>query len=580
MTPFSDQRVRLRAGIVGGFFLVLLGVVTAQAVRVQVFQGPLLSEKASREYERGIVVQGKRGAIRDRGGIPLAVSIDSQDIAVSPHKIPDRQAAISQLAAALEKPVKTIAAELDSGRGFVWLNRQAVPRHVEAVKALNITGVTFIPGHSRCYPNKTLAAQLVGFAGVDGKGLEGMEYYFNDQLAGREESVTFMRDAKGRWFEGERPPESLVRGNDVVLTLDATIQNISQKALEAAVNQHNAKSGMAIVMAPATGEILALAHYPFFNPNQYKDADRFAWRNRAVTDAFEPGSTLKIFGAAAALDSGKMTSSTQYFCENGKYRIGRHTIHDTKPHGWLSLQDIIKYSSNIGSVKMAEQLGAEQLHAYLYDFGFGQRTGVSCPGEAAGSLSPYRSWKPIDTSAISFGHGISVTALQLITAASALANDGVLMKPQLVRSVVAPDGRILRSWAPEPVRRVVSSETAAEMRRILETATTTGGTGTKAVPKGYRVCGKTGTARKLDESGNYTKSSHVASFVGFLPAENPQISILVVVDEPRKDHYGGSVAAPVFRQIAIESLAYLNVPPGHDPRHLQVAVSSVPEAAP
>lgn len=531
MTTSPDIRIRRRVTIVGALFLILLGVITTQAVRWHVVRGPWLSERASREYERAMVIQGKRGALRDRNGIPLAVSIDSLSIAANPRKIEDRETVIPKLAVALERPRKALEAELDPRRGFVWLNREAVPRHVEAVKALNVAGVDFIPGHSRYYPNKSLAAQLLGFAGVDGKGLEGLEFSFNADLSGREESIIFMRDALGRRFEGDSPTDPVIRGNDVVLTIDSTIQHISQKALESAVREYNAKSGISIVMAPATGEILALAHYPFFNPNQYRDYDRFAWRNRAVTDSFEPGSTLKIFSVAAALDSRACSTSTIFYCENGKYRVGRHTIHDTKPHGWLSLGQIVKYSSNIGTVKMAEQLGAEKLHAYLTAFGFGQRTGLACPGEVSGSLSPYRSWKPIDTGAISFGHGISVTAIQLVSAASAIANDGVLMKPQLIRSVVSPEGEVLRTYSPEPVRRVISSHTAAQMRQVLKGVTAEGGTGTNAALKGYSVCGKTGTARKIDETGTYSNKRHLVSFIGFAPADRPEVAILVVVDD-------------------------------------------------
>ncbi|MDL2329017.1 penicillin-binding protein 2 [Desulfosarcina sp. OttesenSCG-928-A07] len=571
MSAYSDIRLHRRASIVGVLFILMLIVIMTQAIRVHVVKGPWLSERASREYERAQVIQGKRGSLRDRNGNPLAVSIDGLSVAAYPRRIAEPEKIIPKLAVALEKPEKAIQADLNSNRKFVWLSRKVTPRHVEAVRSLEVEGIDFIGEHGRLYPNKTLAAQLVGFSGDDGHGLEGLEFFFNAELAGRKQSITFMRDALGRRFEGERSEDPLIRGNDVILTIDTTIQYIAQKALKSSVAEYRAKSGIAIVMVPTTGEILAMAHEPVFNPNQYREADRSVWRNRAVTDLFEPGSTLKIFSTAAALDSDSCSAETTFFCENGKYRIGNHTISDTKPHGWLSVQEIVKYSSNIGTVKMAQQLGAKKLYAYLSGFGFGERTNVTCPGEAHGSLSPYRSWTTMDMSAISFGHGISVTAIQLITAASAIANNGMLMKPQLVRAVVAPNGEVLRTGAPEPVRQVISPHTAALMREILETVIAKGGTGANAALKGYRVCGKTGTARKLDSTGAYSRDTHIASFVGFAPAERPEIAILVIVDEPVRMHYGGAVAAPAFKQIAVETLSYLNIPPGYDTNLLRVS---------
>ncbi|MGA6926835.1 MAG: penicillin-binding protein 2, partial [Desulfosarcina sp.] len=372
-------------------------------------------------------------------------------------------------------------------------------------------------------------------------------------------------------FEGAGMPVNLTGGNNVVLTIDRTIQHIAQKALEASVTGYAAQSGMAVVMVPATGEVLALAQYPFFNPNSYTDFKRESWRNRAITDPFEPGSTMKMFSAAAAIDSGVCSPSTIFFCENGEYRIGRNTIHDTKSHGWLSLQQIVKYSSNIGSVKMAEALGPRQLHDYLSAFGFGQRSGITCPGETAGSLSPFKIWSAIDAGAISFGQGISVSAIQLVAAASAIGNDGVLMKPLLVKSITDRNGRVVKSFAPEPMRRVISVQTAATVRRILKTVITEGGTGVKAALEGYTVCGKTGTAQKIDESGTYAKGRYLSSFIGLTPADRPELAILVIIDEPKVQTYGGIVAAPAFRQIALETLTYLNIPPGPDADRLRVS---------
>ena len=571
MTSQMIIRSRLRAGIVWAVFMLVLSGIGVQAIRLQVLKGPWLSQKAASEFEKDMVVRGKRGAITDRNGDPLAVSIESPSIAAYPSRIDNPQEAARRLAKALGKSPQALFERLSSKRSFVWLKRQATPKQAAAVEALKIGGIDFIPEHSRYYPNRTLAAQLLGFSGVDGHGLEGLEYYFETELKGREAAITVVKDALGRQFEGERQPAYLAEGNTVVLTIDSAIQHIVQKALAGAVTEFKAKSGIAVVMAPSSGEVLALAQYPFFNPNRYRETDQAVWRNRAITDPFEPGSTMKMFSVAAAIDTGVCSPSTIFYCENGEYRIGRNIIHDTKPHGWLSLQQIVKVSSNIGSVKMAEQLGAKQLYTYLDAFGFGKRSGIDCPGETPGSLSPFNSWSAIDTGAIAFGQGVSVSAIQLITAASAIANGGNLMKPMLVKAVTDRNGNPVREYTPEKIHQVISAHSASTLRRILKTVISEGGTGVNAALQGYAVCGKTGTAQKVDRSGSYARGRYIASFIGFAPADQPEVAILVMVDEPTVQSYGGIVAAPAFRQIALETLNYLNIPPGADVDRLRVS---------
>jgi cell division protein FtsI (penicillin-binding protein 3) len=361
-------------------------------------------------------------------------------------------------------------------------------------------------------------------------------------------------------------------GFNVILNIDRSIQYFTEKALEKAVTAHRAKSGMALVMSPKTGAILALALYPSFNPNNFREFDRQTWRNRAITDPFEPGSTLKVFSAAAALESGKCTSHTIFFCENGSYRIGKNVVHDTHDHGWLSLQQIVKVSSNIGAVKIAETIGPKGLYDTLINFGFGIKTGIDCPGETAGSLASYNRWTRIDTGAIAFGQGISVSAIQLITAVSAIANDGILMKPFLVQAITDQKGAILKSFRPQVVRRAVSEETARAVRQIMGTVVEKNGTGTQAALKGYKVCGKTGTAQKVSKKGGYASGKYVSSFVGFAPRDNPAAAVLVVVDEPRKAVYGGLVAAPAFKEIMLQTLNYINVAPGKPAGRLTASV--------
>jgi cell division protein FtsI (penicillin-binding protein 3) len=421
-----------------------------------------------------------------------------------------------------------------------------------------------------------MAAQLLGFAGIDGHGLEGLEFYYDAELKGPVRRSTVLKDAFGRGFDFSKTASPRLAGHNLVLTVDVTIQYLTEKALEESIKTSGARSGMAVVMSPKSGAILALAHYPFFNPNTFSAYQREEWRNRAVTDPFEPGSTMKIFSMAAALDSGKCTPSTIFFCENGTYTIGRHTIHDTRPRGWLSLQQIVKYSSNIGAVKVSELIGPETLFTALGRFGFGQKTQIDCPGETVGSLAPFTRWSQMDNSAIAFGQGLSASAIQLITAAAAIANDGLLVQPFVVRSITDQNGRVVKIFQPQPTRRVLTPETAMTVRRVMMSVITEGGTGTEAALEGYTVCGKTGTAQKIDQQGTYAEGKYIASFIGFAPAEKPEIAILVVIDEPVNDHYGGTVAAPAFRKIAQETLNYLNVPPSI--KHDRLTASQMREA--
>jgi cell division protein FtsI (penicillin-binding protein 3) len=402
---------------------------------------------------------------------------------------------------------------------------------------------------------------VIGFTGKEDVGLEGLELQFNDVLEGHSVTVRVRRDGTGRILDIDRKKQAELRGNDIVLTLDKKIQLFTETALEETVRKHQAKSGMALVMHPATGELLAMAHFPRFTPNNYNEFNPALFRNRAVTDAFEPGSTMKVFTAAAALEQG-MTPNSIFFCENGRYRIGRYTIRDTHPHDWLTIDHIIAYSSNIGAAKIAETLGKNALHDCLTRFGFGDRTLVECPGEITGILMPPERWTRIDTGAISFGQGISVSAIQLITGISAIANNGLVMKPMLVKQIVSNTGEDLQVFHPTPVRQAITPRTAARIKHMMALAVQEKGTGTKAALAGYNVCGKTGTAQKvIPGQKGYAKNIYTSVFAGFAPHQNPQLAVLVVVDEPRNKYYGGDVAAPAFKSILAQSFNYLSIPP-------------------
>ena len=557
----TNKYIRLRVLLVGLAFIALFAVIGAKAVHLQVYRSPWLAQKASSQYEQSLKSNGKRGTVYDRNLREMAVTIDVTSIAARPSRIEQPQHTAKALAKILKTDRRKILKKLKAKSPFVWIKRQANPKETAAVKALELAGIEFVPERKRFYPNKTLASQALGFTGLDGYGLEGIEFAYDRYLRGTDSNQMVYKDALGQVFDKRQSAASLNTGHNIILTIDRTIQYIAESALEESVNKFSARSGMAIVMDPQTGAILAMAHVPLFNPNAYMDFSKELWRNRAITDPFEPGSTMKIFSAAAAIESGDIKAHDIFFCENGAYKIGRNVVHDIKKHGWLSLQQIIKYSSNIGAVKISEKLGRKRLHAMYRKFGFGAKSGIDSPGETAGSLMPYKRWTTVDTGAISFGYGVAVSALQLVTAASAIANDGVLMKPYFVQAITDQTHEPLKQFQPQKVRRVISIQTARTVRAIMKTVTNEGGTGVNAALEGYTVCGKTGTARKLDENGIYSKSKYIASFIGFTPAEKPRLAIVVVIDEPQGLYYGGTVAAPVFRRIARETLHYLNIPP-------------------
>jgi cell division protein FtsI (penicillin-binding protein 3) len=574
MKAVSYKRIRLRTALVGAVFGLLLAGIGAKAVHVQIVHGTWLSDKALRQYQKSFKTVGQRGTIFDAKNRELAVSINLVSIAAYPTRIKDKAATAAALAGILKIDRRQLTARLtQSNKPFVWLQRHVNPRKAEKVRKLAIEGLDFIPEHSRAYPHRSVAAQVIGFAGIDGRGLEGVEYLYNNRLKGDQGKYKFFKDALGRRFDDPSGDNRSIRGHNLYLTIDRTIQYNVEKILMQTVNRYKARSAMGIVMDPQTGAILAMANVPLFNPNDHNQSPNWYWRNRTVADRFEPGSTMKIFSIAAALETGAFRANTRLYCENGEYAIGRNIVHDTKPHEWLTVSDIVRLSSNIGAVKVGEKIGPERLYATLKEFGFGTRTGINCPGETTGRLAPYKRWSKIDAGAISFGQGLSVSALQLAAATGAIANGGVLMRPYIVARVTDTRGREIEAYGPEPVRRVVSAGTAAIVARMMQSVVGNG-TGTLAALNEYQVSGKTGTAQKTDKSGGYASDKFIASFTGFVPSEKPELVILVVVDEPEESHYGGTVAGPAFRKIAETTLDYLNIAPAKGRRNLIVSRES------
>ncbi len=567
MTKSDKKKQKLRNNIIGLMLAFLFLIIASRAVYIQTIGLERIKGQGNIQGKGSLTVYGKRGTILDANYQEMAMSCvrDAYSIGASPKKVREKQKTAAELAGILKIDEKKLYKKFISGKKFVWVKLNVVLQTAEKIRARRFAGINFTPTRlkSRIYPNGTMAAQVIGFAGADNKGLEGLEYHYNQLLQGGKDESTFIRDAMGRRVTNKNGYETNTGYNDgknIVLTIDSRIQHITEYALGESVKKFSAKSGIAIVMVPKTGAILAMANCPFFDPNHYNKFGMELWRNRAVTDCFEPGSTMKIFTAAAVLESKKYTPGTLFYCENGEYRVGRKIVHDTHEHGYLSLLQVIKYSSNIGVVKAVEFIGKKSLYNGLHAFGFGEKTGIDCPGERTGYVPHFRRWKKIDAGNIAFGQGVSVTALQLISGVCAVANGGVFMTPYMVQAITDHNDGVIETFAPKIARRVISEKDAGEIIKIMKSVVSEKGTGVNAALDDYSVCGKTGTAQKIGKDGKYSKKQYVASFVGFAPAARPEVAVLVIIDEPEKEYYGGTVAAPAFKDIIDKTLYYLNIP--------------------
>jgi len=557
------RRARSRMLAVAVFLGVGLGWLAVRAAELQIRYAPTLREYADEQHWREFSPPVWRGPIVDRNGMPLALTVEVDSVFANPSEVRDPEEAAKRLAPVLGLDARPLALRLRGDARFVWLKRLVTPAEARAVQALGLEGIHTTREPQRFYPGRQIAGHLVGFVGYDSRGLDGLEHEYDAVLRSEPRVLRGVRDARGRlvFTDGLGEVEA-PQGQRVELAIDRTIQYIAEQELQAALTAFEGRAASAVVMDPRTGEVLALANVPAFDPNRYADADADARRNRAITDRYEPGSTLKMFTIAALLDAGLVAPEEQVYCEDGFYRIGNYKIRDAHRNGWLSLTQCLQRSSNVCLAKLAGVLGRRRLYEALRRFGFGERTGIPVPGETGGLLRHYSRWYDVDLAAISFGQGISVSNLQLATAVSALANGGMLMRPIVVRRVIGADGRLVAEYPPAVRRRVVSERTARLVASMLTSVTEEGGTGTEAAVAGFDVAGKTGTAQKADpRRGGYAEGKWTASFVGFVPAQDPRLVISVVVDEPLINHYGGIVAAPVFRRIAERSLRYLGVPP-------------------
>lgn len=553
--PVVAPRWRLWAVVVtlAGCLVVLV----AKAGHLQLALGDDLKDLAERQYVRKLKVAAPRGNIYDRSGRPLAVSVPAWSVYAAPRDIEEPAAVAAALAPVLGQERARLERRLSSTRAFIWLDRRVAPDTAEKVKALALDGVGLKQESRRYYPNRELAGQLLGLVSVDGEGLDGVERTFDEYLRGRSVLVPGLRDNRGRRVVlADGVDLDVLEGDDVHLTLDARLQHVAETVLRDTVARHQAKSGFAIVMEPKTGAIRALANVPLFNPNSPATAKQSARRNHALSDGFEPGSTFKIITFASALDAGVVTPRDRIFCENGRLPIGKHVIRDTHPAGWLMASEVFSHSSNIGTIKIAQRVGEERLRETITRFGFGAAPGLGLVGETAGRLPDKERWGEVRTATVSFGHGLMVSAVQMASAVSAVANGGVRVHPRLLEKVTSPTGEVVKGEAEPTAERVVSEETARVLAEIMSGVVEDGGTGTLAAIRGVKVAGKTGTAEKVDPvTHRYSRELHLASFVGFAPADDPAVVAVVMVDEPHgASVFGGSVAGPAWRAIVEAAL--------------------------
>ncbi len=548
-------------------------IVIARLVQIQLVRHGEYVIKAARQQERTLALQPVRGSIIDRNGRILAESIAAESIYADPQAIVDRGQTAKALASvtALQMDVREIATKLTSASGFVWIARQLPLETTAAVKALKLPGVYFLDEHRRSYPRAMLAANVVGYTGVDGEGLAGIEHSFDAQVRGRAGRVTLLRDARrGMYLVGGEGPNRPIDGNDVVLTIDSVVQFIAERALGRVVEQYHAAGGVAIVMDPRDGRILAMASNPSFDPNRYRDFSPDERRNRAVQDQYEPGSTFKIVTASAGLEEGVVTPSQVLDCGDGFIQIGNTQIHEHghNRYGLMTFEEVMVHSSNVGAIRVGLALGQERFYRYIRRFGFGERSGVALPGEAQGRVRRTEQWSQLSNASMSIGQEIGATPLQVLSAIAVVANGGLRVQPRIVEKVVDAKGNAIYKPSQAASVRVISEKTAAVLNEILKTVVARG-TGVQAALAEHVVAGKTGTAQKAGRGG-YTDKV-VASFGGYVPADRPQLAILVVVDEPKESEYGGTVAAPAFKEIAESTLRYLNVPPSVPARTIDVA---------
>jgi cell division protein FtsI (penicillin-binding protein 3) len=560
-TTAPRNRANKRLYLLAGILVLWAGAISLRLVYLQIFRYGDFEQRAQRQQQRTTEVAAKRGIIYDRAGRELAMSVSVDSVFAVPADIPDLAGTISLVARITKADPRELLARCQIARTFCWVARKADAETADRIRAMNLRGIYFQKESKRFYPKRELAAQVLGYVGMDDEGLSGIERADDDNLRGKPGRMLISVDARRKWFGSvEKQPDP---GENVVLTIDEKIQYIAERELETAMQQTHAESGTVVVQNPKTGEILALANRPTFNPNLARDITPQKLKDHAVSDVYEPGSTFKVVTIAAALEE-KLTRPDEVFdCQMGSIVINGMRIRDSKPHGLLTVAGVLAESSDVGAIKIALRLGEERFYKYIRAFGFGQQTGIELPGETRGLTKPLNRWSKVSIGAISMGQEIGVTPLQLVSMVSTIANDGVWTAPRIIAGTTQPEGSPqMVAFHPGVQRRVISPMTAAEMKQMMQGAVLHG-TGKKAILEGYSSAGKTGTAQKVDPATHaYSHTKYVGSFAGFAPVNDPAITVAVILDSAVGLHQGGQVSAPVFQRVAQQVLEYLHTP--HD----------------
>jgi cell division protein FtsI (penicillin-binding protein 3) len=561
MTTDSNLGKKHRLYLLGAMLLFWCVAICGRLIYLQIFRYGSFIKQAEHQQQREIPLSAKRGVIYDRAGHELAMSVLVDSAFAVPTEVKDLPTTISLITRITGEDHNVVLADCRAHKTFCWVARKADDETIERIKSLNLQGIHFQKEPKRFYPARDLAAQVVGTVGMEDSGQSGIEHEFDDELRGRAGAMLISVDARRQWFSDvEKQPEP---GANLVLTVDKNIQYIAEKELDQAIHDTQAIAGTVIVENPHTGEILALANRPTFNPNLRKEITPNALTDRAVSYAYEPGSTFKLVTISAALEE-KLTNPDEVFdCQMGSIVYNGMRIRDSRPHGLLPVWGVLAESSDVGSIKIALRLGEDRFYRYIRAFGFGQQTGIELPGETRGMTKPVSRWSKVSIAAISMGQEIGISAIQLAALISTFANDGVWVSPRILAGTVDPQGSLQTvSFRPGPSHRVISSYTAAEMRSMMQKVVLEG-TGRKAILEGYTSAGKTGTGQKVDPAtGAYSKTKYIASFAGFAPLNNPQIVVAVILDSAVGLHQGGQVSAPVFHRVAQQVLEYLHTP--HD----------------
>jgi cell division protein FtsI (penicillin-binding protein 3) len=560
----------IAALVIGAFFSLILRLAS-----LQIAKGDILAADAENLHSTTIKIRAERGLIFDRNGNPLTLNVPCYSVFWRKTSNVIEKEKLKEVFTVAGQDWSGIEEKIDRGANFIYLNRSADEEFLSIIKKKLTTGIEWKESKKRIYPCGELASHVLGFMGTD-KGLEGIERDYEDYLQGKQGLKLAERDARGNILHtiGEGS-SSLESGYDVYLTIDKIIQYIVEREVEKIQEKFEPKSIVAIVLEPNTGKVLAMANSPSYDPNRFREFSASCFRNRAITDLYEPGSIFKIITASAALEEEVISPKDEIFCEYGNYRIAGHTIHDVHPYGWLTFKEALSYSSNIGFTKIGQKMGEETLYKYIRAFGFGEKTGIDLNGEANGLIRDVNEWSNLSIGAIPYGQEIGVTPIQMASAVAAVANGGVLMKPFIVDQIVNEKGEIIKKNYPTIKRRIISEECSKLLTSLL-VEVVENGTGKTARIKGYSIAGKTGTSQKYIPGEGYSHTKFVSSFAGYAPAYNPQVVLLLMIDEPNGAYYGSQVAAPSFKNMMGKILRYLEIPPPKEEIRFTYATEKTP----